>query len=61
MTVGELKEELDNYGDHLEVKVVKDGRDRDTFFTPVQINTTTAPGGDTVVQIEIDRADLSQD
>ena len=57
MTVGEMKEMLDDYGDHLEVKVVKDGKHQDTFFTPVQVGATETPGGEAVVQIEIDQAD----
>ena len=57
MTVGEMKEELDGFGDHITVKVVKNGRDRDTFFTPVQLGLTETPDGESVVQIEIDQAD----
>ena len=57
MTVGQLKEMLDDYGDHMPLKVVKDGRDRDTFFTPVSVGTTHTEAGEMVVQIEIDRPD----
>ena len=57
MTVGEMKEELDGFGDHLTVKVVKDGKHQDTFFTPVQLGLTETPDGESVVQIEIDQAD----
>ena len=57
MTVGEMKETLDDFGDHVEVKVVKDGKHQDTFFTPVQVGATTTPSGESVVQIEIDQAD----
>ena len=39
------------------LKVVKDGRDRDTFFTPVSVGTTHTEAGEMVVQIEIDRPD----
>ena len=57
MTVGEMKEALDDYGDHLDVKVVKDGKHQDTFFTPVQVGPAQTPSGESVVQIEIDQAD----
>jgi hypothetical protein len=52
-TVEVLREQLDEYGEHLPVRVVQNGRE-DRFFTIQAVTTTEHPTDRrTVVQIEI--------
>lgn len=56
MTVGELKEELDGFGDHLPVHIVMSRTGRDDFYEigEASLSVTGHPTEDAdVVQIEI--------
>lgn len=55
MTVGELRAELDNYGDHLPVVLVMDRGERDVEIVEFAVFDGTIASGETGVKIEFER------